>query len=133
MKKKMIELAEEAVELIKNFRRETIVLCGENILEDVAIKINEEDDLILVSIIVKNKYEEKEEYMLSEISDVFNAEYNYPEGLSEGFDLERSLVDKDKMTRNEFLKFMGDLYYAELRCNEIYERLQEIENKASKF
>ena len=36
-------------------------------------------------------------------------------------------------SKEEFKEYVGDLKYAEYRCEEIYKRLEEIEREASKL
>ena len=38
-----------------------------------------------------------------------------------------------KKSKDEFINYVGKLYYAEYRCSEIYERLKDIENEASEL
>ena len=138
-KEKLIKLAEEAVKLIKEFRKETIYICGENILKSAEFVIEDEEDYDEDTVLIKinvEQYGEKQEYYLSEISQVFYPDYNYPEGLAEAFDLERCNVE-DKINqyenRDEYLKAIIDLCSHELRCNKIYQRLQEIEEEVSEL
>ena len=41
--------------------------------------------------------------------------------------------DYKKKSKDEFINYVGKLYYAEYRCEEIYKRLQEIEDEASEL
>ena len=40
---------------------------------------------------------------------------------------------KNKGSKEEFINYVGSLYYAKYRCEEIYNRLQDIENKGFSF
>ena len=127
---KIMKLANEAVELIKEFREEAAIL-GCNSLKSVTIQ--EEGEIIEVD----DEFEGIKEYSLTDISSVFTIEMRgwgpCPAGFYEG--LELSLDDLDykfkKLSKEEFKEYVGNLKYAEYRCEEIYKRLEEIEKEAS--
>ena len=56
-------------------------------------------------------------------------------GFYEAMDLSQSELEYDfkmkKYTKDEFIKYAGGLKYAEYRCEEIYKRLDEIEEAAN--
>ena len=123
--KKLNELAQEAVELIKEFGEISKLICGgDNLIESVHIG----DDN---SIIVKELYkDENDEYDLFDISSILEASITYG-GLDEDFDFQISecMDNFNKMEKDEFINRIGSLYYGQLRCEKIYERLVEIEKE----
>lgn len=130
---KQMKLAEEAVELIKEFREVASIL-GENPLN--AIKIKENGSIIEV----EDKFDGIVEYELEDISSIFSTEMKGWGPCSAGFyeainiaqsDLEYEFKIK-KYTKDEFIKYAGGLKYAECRCEEIYKRLEEIEEAANR-
>lgn len=126
---KQMKLAEEAVELIKEFREEASIL-GTNPLKEIKIKengriieVDDEDDGIV-------------EYELSEISSIFSIEMEGWGPCGPGFYEAISLAESDfkydfkKYTKKEFKEYVGSIKYTEYRCEAIYERLKEIQKEA---
>lgn len=126
---KQKELAKEAVRLIKEFRKESEIL-GDNPL--VGIKIKKSGAIIEV----EDSYEGIIEYELNEISSIFSTEMRGWGPCSAGFYEAISLAESDlesdfeKLSKSEFKKYVGNLKYAEYRCEAIYKRLEEIEKEA---
>ena len=126
---KQKELAKEAVKLIKEFKKEASIV-SENSFKSIKIKkggsIIEIDDF----------YEGIREYNLNEISSVLEFEMRgfgpCSAGFYEAIEEEESNIKSDfnKYTKNEFKKLIGNLKYVECRCEEIYNRLGEIEKEA---
>ena len=109
-----MELAKEAVELIKEFGEEASIV-GDNPIKSVEIKENG------AIIEVDDEYEGIKEYSLSKISSIF---------LMEMRGWEDDLEDEFKsLSKTEFKEYVGNLKYAEYRCEEIYKRLEEIERE----
>ena len=95
----LMKLANEAVELIKEFRKEAEIL-GLNPLRAISIKNHGE------IIEVDDEFEGIKEYSLNKISSIFELEM-----------------------RGYGPCTVGNLKYAEYRCEAIYERLEEIEKE----
>lgn len=125
------ELTTRAVELIKEFRNEGILICGENILE--SISVNDTFDVITVKTIYED---EAIEYDLSDISSVFSLEMDgwgpCSPSFYEGFELAIAEAEYEykKRDKDDFVKYIGGLCYMKYRCEEIYEELKVIEKKA---
>ena len=125
-KEKAIELLEEAKDLIIEYYEEEKILCdGENQLEYINIS---EDGTEL--ILKEKKYEDKEYYDLTDISSKLEF-IEYFEALDFA---KMDASDKyKKMNKEEYIQYVGSLYYLDERVKEIYERLQEIEREAEKI
>ena len=130
--KQRMKLAKEAAGLIEEFRREEGIL-GHNHLQSVAIK---EDGRIIE---VDDEFDGVIEYSLTEISSVFALEMRGWGPCSAGFYEAISLAEGEleyefkTLSKTEFKEYVGNLKYAEYRCEEIYERLEEIEREAWKL
>ena len=126
---KRMKLANEAIELIKEFREESAIL-GCNPLKSVTIQ--EEGEIIEVD----DEFEGVKEYFLTDISSVFTVEMRGWGPCSSGFyeeiELRLSELEYDfkKYSKEEFKEYVGSLKYTEYRCEEIYQRLEEIEKEA---
>ena len=120
------ELIEEARNLIVEYYEEEKILCdGENQLEYINIS---EDG---TEIILKEKnYENKEYYSLTDISSKLEF-IEYFEALD--FAKMDASDEYKKMNKEEYIQYVGSLYYLGERGKEIYERLQEIEREAEKI
>lgn len=128
---KRMKLANEAVELIKEFREEAGIL-GHNPLKSVTIQEDGE------TIEVDDEFDGVIEYSLTEISSVFSTEMRWgpcSAGFYEAMDL--ALDDLEdvfkKFSKEEFKEYVGNLKYAEYRCEEIYKRLEKIETEAEEL
>lgn len=126
---KRLALANEAKELIIEFREEEARL-GENVLEKISISENGS------TIYVIDKYRGEEEYALEGISEIFVTEMRGWGPCSaqfyEAIDMAKCDVEDDykKMGKEEYIQYVGGLFYMEQRCKEIYVRLEEIEKEA---
>ena len=126
---KRMKLAKEAVELIKEFRGEEAIL-GHNPLRAVSIK--EDGEIIEVD----DEFDGVIEYSLTDISSIFTLEMRGWGPCSAGFYEAISLAEADleydfkRLSKTEFKEYVGNLKYAEYRCEEIYKRLEEIEKEA---
>lgn len=129
---KLMELSNEAVNLIKEFREEAKIL-GENPLRSIIIKndgqlIEVEDDFLGVR-----------EYPINKISSIFEGEMRGVGSCTAGFYEDVSLAEADleydfkRYSKEEFKEYVGNLKYAEYRCEAIYERLEEIEKEAEEL
>ena len=126
----IIKLSNEAKNLIMEFYEDQRVICGgENVLE--YIKSTEDGR----TIILKEIECEEEEYDLSCIASklgyILNGFGPCSSAFYEEIDLskdEYELEQKYKsMSKEEYIKYVGGLFYLPQRAEEIYERLKEIE------
>jgi len=126
---KQRELAKEAVKLIKEFKKEASIVSEDSFK---SIKIKKSGSIIEID----DFYEGIREYNLNEISSVLKLEMRgfgpCSAGFYEAIEQEESDLKSDfnKYTKNEFKKLIGNLKYVECRCEEIYNRLEEIEKEA---
>ena len=129
---KRMKLANEAIELIKEFREEAGIL-GNNPLKSVSIK--EDGEIIEVD----DEFEGIKEYSLNKISSIFELEMRGYGPCTAGFYEAVSLAEADleydfkRYSKEEFKEYVGNLKYAEYRCEAIYERLEEIEKEAEEL
>ena len=78
-------------------------------------------------------------YYITDISSVFTVEMRGLDpcspGFYEGIELALSELEYDfkKFSKGEFKEYVGNLKYVEYRCEEIYKRLEEIEEEASEL
>ena len=103
---------------------------GFSLLRDVSI--NEE----LATVIAIDPNDNVLELELDEVASVYR---RFIDGcgpcggiFEEEIDLRICDIEYDykKKSKDEFISYVGNLYYAKYRCEEIYERLQEIEYEA---
>ena len=127
-----MKLAKEAAGLIEEFRGEAGTL-GHNPLRSVSIK--EDGEIIEVD----DEFDGVIEYSLTDISSIFTLEMRgwgpCPAGFYEAISLaEDDLEDEFKsLSKTEFKEYVGNLKYAEYRCEEIYIRLEAIEKEAKEL
>ena len=127
-----MELAKEAVELIKEFGEEASIV-GDNPIKSIEIK---EDGSIIE---IDHEYDGLEEYQLSKISSIFLSEMRGWGPCSAGFYEAISLAEGEleyefkRLSKTEFKEYVGNLKYAEYRCEEIYIRLEAIEKEAKEL
>ena len=125
---KLMKLAKEAVELIKEFREEAAIL-GTNPLRAISIKNDGE------IIEVDDEFEGVKKYSIYKISSIFELEMRGYGPCTAGFYEAVSLAEADleydfkRYSKEEFKEYVGNLKYAEYRCEAIYERLEEIEKE----
>ena len=129
---KVLKLAQEAKNLIIEFRNEASVL-GVNPLNNISIS---EDGF---AITIDSDLTGVTEFSLFEISSALHDDMECWGPASPAFyecmslsisEIEFKYSEKSK---DEFINYVGQLYYAQYRCEEIYKRLQEIDNEASKL
>ena len=129
---KLMKLANEAVELIKEFREEAAIL-GTNPLRAISIKSDGE------IIEVDDEFEGVKDYSIYKISSIFELEMRGYGPCTAGFYEAVSLAEADleydfkRYSKEEFKEYVGNLKYAEYRCEAIYERLEEIEKEAEEL
>lgn len=131
---KMIELSNEAKNLIMEFYEEQKVICGgDNVLEYIK---NTEDGR---KITVRERDGEDEEYDLPCIASTLRYTLRgigpCGSGFYEALDYAKSEVEDEykNMDKDEYIQYVGSLYYLGERAEEIYARLQEIEKEAEKI
>ena len=132
-KEQILKLSEEARNLIIESRNESSILIGENLLKSIHVS---EDGLTFT---IESTYDGIEEFELTDISSVFRLEMDGWSMCSPSFyecldNIKDELGYKyKKKSKDEFINYVGKLYYAEYRYSEIYERLKDIENEASEL
>ena len=115
--------------MIKEFRGEEAIL-GHNPLRAVSIK--EDGEIIEVD----DEFDGVIEYSLTDISSIFTLEMRgwgpCPAGFYEAISLAEGELEYEfkRLSKKEFKEYVGNLKYAEYRCEEIYIRLEEIEREA---
>lgn len=131
---KMISLSNEAKDLIMEFYEEQRVLCdGDNVLE----YINSTEDGRQIT--VRERDCEQEEYDLpciaSTLRYILRGIGPCGSAFYDALEYAKSEVEceYENMTREEYIQYVGSLYYLDLRAEEIYKRLQEIEEEAEKI
>ncbi len=128
-KAKWLKLDNEAVKLIHEFE-EIIGEIGLSIMREVSIN---EEELTIKAIDPNDNDLELELY---EVATVYRSIIDGcgPCGgmFEEEIDFRIDDIEDDykEKSKNEFLNYVGHLYYAKYRCREIYDRLQEIEDEA---
>lgn len=131
-KEQILKLAEEAKNLIIEFRNESSIL-GENPLNEITLS---EDGFMIT---IDSDWTGVQEFELDDISSALSDDMECWGPASPAFyeciDLSISLIDSEysKKSKSEFINYAGQLYYTKNRCEEIYERLQLIENEARKL
>ena len=126
---KRLKLANEAKDLIIEFREEESRLC-ENVLQEIVIS---EDGS---TIYVTETDSGEEEYRLDQVSCVFEAEMRgWGDLLYESIRMAQSEAESEykRMSKEEYIQYVGGLYYMEQRCEEIFVRLQQIEEEAEEL
>ena len=121
-----LKLANEAVELIHEFE-ELIGHIGYSRLRDASIN---EYELTIVAIDPNNNILELELYEVASVYRHFIDGYGPCGGIFEediNFIIDDIENDYKEKSKEEFIKYVGNIYYTKYRCQEIYERLQEIE------
>ena len=105
------------------------LIVGDNPIKSIEIK---EDGSIIE---IDHEYDGLEEYQLSKISSIFLSEMRGWGPCSAGFYEAISLAEADleydfkRLSKTEFKEYVGNLKYAEYRCEEIYKRLEEIDER----
>ena len=124
------KIAMEARELIKEYRDIMLVFGAEPYK---SIEVNETYDMI-TTIYEDNS---KREYGIEEVSGEIHREL-YGFGCYSGVFFEEVDLCKDEyelknkykeLSKEEFIEYVGKIHYAEFRCVEICERLEEIESE----
>lgn len=123
---KQRELCKEAVKLIGEFSKEAGFLNKSQLSQ---IQSTYSDGIITIF----NKDGDNIQYLISEISYLFQDKIIdfWPLGNRFFFDVEclkaSALKYYSHLDKIEFIEYIGNLHYAELRCNEIIQNLKDIE------
>ena len=112
---KKIEIARKAVDLIREFFSLEAIL-GENLCR--GIKINKET----ASIIINDLYEGVLEYDVEKAAIAFEERIN-------GW----GPCKFSKLSKDEFINYVGSIYYTEYRCEEIVKELKELAKEYKKL
>ena len=129
---KKIEIARKSVDLIREFFSLEAIL-GENLCR--GIKINKET----ASIIINDLYEGVLEYDVEKAAIAFEERINGWGPCSSGFydaiEEEKNCFDDkfSELSKDEFIKYVGSIYYTEYRCEEIVKELKELAKEYKKL
>lgn len=124
------ELAKEAAKLVKEFKKVEEEI-SENTLQ--SIRIDKDGSALLI----KDENMGNLKYGIDFVSSIIGFRVNGFGPCGSDFHSaieEKRIAVKEKYTelsKKEFINSMGNLYYIECRCEEIYKRLQEIEREAA--
>ena len=122
---KKIEIARKSVDLIREFFSLEAIL-GENLCR--GIEINKET----ASIIINDLYEGVLEYDVEKAAIAFEERINGWGPCSSGFydaiEEEKNWFDDkfSELSKDEFINYVGSIYYTEYRCEEIVKELKEL-------
>lgn len=126
---KMIKLSNEVKKLIMEFYEAQKVICGgDNVLEYIK-SIQDGRTIILKEIECEEEYDlscivSKLRYILRGFGPCSSAFYEEIDLSKDEYELEQKYKS---MSKEEYIQYVGDLFYLPQRAEEIYERLQEIE------
>lgn len=127
---KKLMLANEARDLLLEFMRE------ENSIHDTDLQYKRVDvnqDGTVISIFEDD--EEKSDYNITDISLSISNLYDQREIFKTFIEMTKEKTDKnyENMSKENFVRAMGNLHYTERRCRKIFERLVEIEIEANQI
>lgn len=127
---KQLELANEARDLILEFMREENTV-HDNDLQYKKVEVNPDGSVIFVF----EDEDEKSDYNITDISLSISSLYDERAVFHSFIELAKEKTDENykHMSKNDFIHTMGNLHYVERRCEEIFERLEEIEDEAQKI
>lgn len=129
---KKIEIARKSVDLIREFFSLEAIL-GENLCR--GIEINKET----ASIIINDLYEGVLEYDVEKAAIAFEERINGWGPCSSGFydaiEEEKNCFDYkfSELSKDEFINYVGSIYYTEYRCEEIVKELKELAKEYKKL
>ena len=129
---KKIEIARKSVDLIREFFSLEAIL-GENLCR--GIKINKET----ASIIINDLCEGVLEYDVEKAAIAFEERINGWGPCSSGFydaiEEEKNCFDDkfSELSKDEFINYVGSIYYTEYRCEEIVKELKELAKEYKKL
>ncbi|MGL4656739.1 MAG: hypothetical protein ACRCWM_12795 [Sarcina sp.] len=123
------KLVDEAISLIREFEGISV-----DIRETRIKELSLDDQYTRISYELEG---EKLTFPLTQISHIYEIEFEGLGELSPTFPELVSVVKQNieinfnEMSKEDFIHFVGNIYYADLRCREIYKQLKEIEKKAA--
>lgn len=123
---KQLELANEAKDLILEFMiQENTVY--DNDIQYKKVEINQDGTVISVF----EDDEEKSDYNMIDITSSLSGLYDKRAIFHTFIEIAKKKTDKKykHMSKQNFIQTMGNLHYVERRCEEIFERLEEIEDE----
>ena len=129
---KKIEIARKSVDLIREFFSLEAIL-GENLCR--GIEINKET----ASIIINDLYEGVLEYDVEKAAIAFEERINGWGPCSSGFydaieEEKNRFADKfSELSKDEFINYVGSIYYTEYRCEEIVKELKDLAKEYKKL
>ena len=127
-----IKIAEKAADLIKEFFSLEGIL-GENLCR--GIEVNNE----IASIIIDDLYEGILEYDVEKAARVFDERINgwgqCPSGFYDAIEEEKNCFDDkfNELSKDEFINYVGRIYYTEYRCEEIVKELKVLAKEYKKL
>ena len=124
---KQLELANEAKELILEFMIEENTV-HDNDLQYRKVEINTDGSVISVF----DDEEEKSDYNITDISMSMARLFDERAVFHTFIEFAKEKIDENykHMSKDNFIYVMGNLHYVDRRCEEIFERLEEIEDEA---
>ena len=127
---KQLELANEAKDLILEFMREENTV-HDNDLQYKKVEVNKDGTVISVF----EDDEEKSDYNITDISLSMSKLYDQREVFKTFIEVAKEKTNKNykNMSKQSFIQSMGNLHYVERRCEEIFERLEEIEYEVNQI
>lgn len=125
-----MQLANEAKDLILEFMREESTV-HDNDLQCKRVEVNQ--DGTVISIFEDN--EEKSDYNITDISLSMSKLYDQREVFKTFIEIAKDKTNENykNMSKQSFVQSMRNLHYVEKRCEEIFERLQEIEDEVNQI
>jgi len=130
----MIELSNETKNLLMEFYEDQRVLCdGENVLE--YIKDTKDGREITIKTIDCDEEKYDLPCIASTLTYLLRGFGPCGSGFYEALDLAKVEVENEykNMNKDEYIQYAGGLFYLGERAEEIYARLQEIEEEAEKI
>ena len=121
-------LIDEVISLIREFEGISV-----DIRETRIKELSIDDDYTSISYELEG---EKLTFPLTKISHIYEIEFEGLGDLAPTFpelvaSVKQNIEENfSKMSKEDFIHFVGNIYYADLRCREIYKELKQIELKA---
>lgn len=123
-------LVDEVISLIREFEG-----IAADIRETRIRELSIADDYSTISYELED---EKFTFPITQISGLYQAEFEGLAGTEPMFVEQIEAIKQDmrynfpKMQKEDFIHYVGSIYYADFRCKEIYDRLREIDEEAKK-
>ena len=126
------KIAKKAADLIREFFSLEAIL-GENLCKGIEV------DNKTASIIINDLYEGILEYDVEKAAMVFDERINgwgpCPSGVYDAIEEEKNCFDDkfSELSKDEFINYVGSIYYTEYRCEEIVKELKELAKEYKKL